>query len=237
MSKIKRFFLKLILAILGIAIVAGAVYTVKGYKLYKNALIEISLEDTVEELRSRQSYTKLDELPQIYLDAVVSVEDHRFYSHPGVDIIAIGRALWNDLKARAFIEGGSTITQQLAKNLYFSQEKKLERKVAEMFMAFEIEDEYEKDEILELYVNCIYYGSGYYNIRDAAMGYFHKEPSKLNDYESTLLAGLPNAPSAYSPDANTDLAEKRQKRVLESMVENNKLTKEEAEKILSSKYE
>ncbi len=92
------------------------------------------------------------------------------------------------------MEGGSTITQQLAKNLYFNQEKKLERKVAEVFMAFAIEDKYSKEEIMELYVNSIYFGNGYYSIYDAAMGYFQRTPGELTEDECTMLAGIPNAP-------------------------------------------
>ena len=97
-----------------------------------------------------EHFTPFDQLPELYIDAVVSVEDHRFWSHGGIDVIAIGRALWNDIRTMSFAEGGSTIPQQLAKNLFFSQEKKLERKFAEVFAAFELESAYSKEEILEL---------------------------------------------------------------------------------------
>ena len=112
----------------------------------------------------------------MYINAVISVEDHRFYKHPGIDIISIGRAVINDIKAMSFVEGGSTITQQLAKNIYFTQEKKIERKIAEVFMAFDIEKKYDKNEILELYVNTSYFGDGYYTVKEASRGYFAKEP-------------------------------------------------------------
>ena len=102
------------------------------------------------------------------------------------------------------MEGGSTITQQLAKNLYFSQEKEMTRKVAEMFMAFDLERHYSKEEILELYVNTIYFGNGYYSVAEASEGYFGKAPSEMTEYESTLLAGIPNAPSVYALTANPD---------------------------------
>ena len=121
---------------------------VKGYRMYKGALAQTSLADKVDSIRAREDYTTFEELPPIYVEAVLSVEDHRFYSHPGIDPIAIGRAAFNDLKAMAFVEGGSTVTQQLAKNLYFSQEKELTRKVAEVFMAFNLEKNYSKEEIL-----------------------------------------------------------------------------------------
>lgn len=104
------------------------------------------------------------------------------------------------------MEGGSTITQQLAKNLCFTQEKLLTRKVAEVFAAFALEREYSKEEILELYVNSIYFGNGYYSVREASIGYFQKEPSRMTPSECTMLAGIPNAPSAYALTASPELA-------------------------------
>ena len=111
----------------------------------------------------------------------------------------------------------------------FTQEKKMERKVAEVFMAFALERDYSKNEILELYVNTIYFGNGYYCIKDASEGYFGKEPEDLTDYESTLLAGVPNAPSKYSPTVNLELAEKRQEQVVERLVACGLFTKERAQ--------
>ena len=189
-------------------------FAISGYLMYSNALREMSLSDKVAEIRSRDTYTTLEELPEIYLRAVIAVEDHRFYRHKGIDIIAIGRALWTDIKAMSFVEGGSTITQQLAKNMYFTQDKDIRRKVAEMFMAFHIEKNFDKDDILELYVNTIYFGNGYYCVRDASLGYFGKLPKDMTDYESTLLAGIPNAPSIYALTNNPELANERQQQVL-----------------------
>ena len=197
---------------------------IRGYDMYKDAIAQVSLKDKVSEIRSKESYTVFSDLPETYTDAVLSVEDHRFYGHIGIDPIAITRAMVNDVKAGRFVEGGSTITQQLAKNLYFTQEKKMERKV----MAFALERDYSKNEILELYVNTIYFGNGYYCIKDASEGYFGKEPEDLTDYESTLLAGVPNAPSKYSPTVNLELAEKRQEQVVERLVACGLFTKERA---------
>ncbi|HHV96164.1 MAG TPA: glycosyl transferase [Clostridiaceae bacterium] len=208
--------------------------TISGYLMYCDALRGISLSDKVTEIRSRDNYTTLDELPEIYLRAVIAVEDHRFYRHKGIDIIAIGRALWTDIKAMSFVEGGSTITQQLAKNLYFTQDKDIRRKIAEMFMAFHIEKNYEKDDILELYVNTIYFGNGYYCVHDASLGYFGKLPKDMTDYESTLLAGIPNAPSIYALTNNPELAKERQRQVLNKMINHGLLTVEEAERIMRS---
>jgi len=106
--------------------------------MYKEALKNMPLEEKVESIKQKSNYTEIEEVPQVYINAVISVEDHRFYKHNGVDIIAIGRALVNDIKAMDFVEGGSTITQQLSKNIYFTQEKTITRKIAEMFMTFEI---------------------------------------------------------------------------------------------------
>ena len=159
MKKFKKILLVLILIILSIL----AIYISQGYKMYKNALDDKPLEEMVQGIRNQKSYTKISNIPDIYKDAVIAVEDHRYYDHKGIDIIAIGRALLNDIRARELIEGGSTITQQLAKNMYFTQDKTLTRKIVEAFMAKKIENNYNKEEILELYVNYIYYGSGYYD--------------------------------------------------------------------------
>ena len=203
-----------------------------GYNMYKGALEQMPLSKKVASIIEKENYSKIDEIPQIYKDAVISVEDHRFYKHNGVDIIAIGRAFVNDIKAMEFVEGGSTITQQLAKNIYFTQEKKITRKIAEVFMAFEIEKEYDKVQILELYLNTSYFGDGYYTVKEACKGYFNKELKEMTDYECILLAGIPNAPSVYAPTKNPELAIQRQKQVMNKMVEYEYLTQEEANKIL-----
>lgn len=225
-------FLKIVLLISLVIISIGLLAVGNGYNMYKEAIEEIPLDQKVEEIKSKENYVSLSELPQIYLNAVISVEDHRFYKHNGIDIIAIGRALINDIKAMSFVEGGSTITQQIAKNEYFTQEKKITRKIAEVFIAFEIEKNYNKDEILEIYINTLYFGDGYYNIKDAAKGYFEKDLDELTDGEWIMLAGIPNAPSVYAPNVNADLAKQRQKQVIEKMIKYEYLTKNEADKIL-----
>lgn len=227
-------FLKKVLLILLLVILSITVLLVgKGYEMYSKAIKAMPLEEKVKEIKSRENYTELSEVPQTYINAVISVEDHRFYKHSGIDIIAIGRAVVNNIKTMSFAEGGSTITQQIAKNEYFTQEKKITRKIAEVFMAFKIEKNYDKDEILELYINTIYFGNGYYNIKDAAMGYFGKLPKDMTDSECIMLAGIPNAPSVYAPTENPDLAKQRQKQVMLKMIKYGYLTEEEAEKILN----
>lgn len=221
------------LLVLLLAAACGAGYMAwQGYSLYAEALEEKPLEQRVAEQRAQPGYTALADLPGTYLKAVIAVEDHRFYEHGGIDLLAMGRALWNDLRTWSFAEGGSTITQQLAKNLCFSQEKSIVRKAAEVFAAWDLERRYSKDEILELYVNSIYFGSGCYNVGSASETYFGKEPKDMTDSECTMLAGIPNAPSVYDPTANPDLALQRQRQVVERMVAEEFLTDGQAAAIL-----
>ena len=226
---LKRLIFLLLLAI----ICAGAYFTAAGYVMYKKATQAISVVQKVKEVRTEDCYTTLDQIPDIYEDAVISVEDHRFYKHHGVDVIALGRALVKNIQTMEFSQGGSTITQQLAKNLFFTNEKKIERKAAELFVVYQLEKNYAKDVILELYINTVYYGDGYYCVKDAAEGYFNKEPAEMTDYESTMLAGIPNAPSVYAPTKNNDLAQKRQEHVLNRMVKCRTITEEQKQKILA----
>ncbi len=205
-----------VLVIALVAVIAMCALTVwRGYGMYREALADRPISQTVEELRATDTYTELDELPQTYLDAVVAVEDHRFYEHGGVDPIAICRAAFNDLRTLSLREGGSTITQQVAKNLFFTQDKHFERKVAEVFMAFDLEARYSKREILELYVNSSYFGSGYTGIGQAAPGYLGCDPSDMSDYECALMAGFPNAPELFAADPQA--ADSRARVVVQQM--------------------
>ena len=138
-----------------------------------------------------------------------------------------------DIKTLSFKEGGSTITEQLSKNMYFTQEKDLKRKVAEVFVTLDLEKNYTKNEILELYLNTSYFGNGYYTVSEASKGYFNKDAKDMTDSEATLLAGIPNAPSVYNPKENLKLAKERQKQVLDKMVQYKKITKEKEDEILS----
>ncbi len=230
-----RLLRRVLFLMITVCLIAGFTVILKGYERYREALEETGLEEQVEAVRQKDGYTEFEDLPQVYVNAVISVEDHRFFKHGGIDLIAISRAVVHDIRAGHFVEGGSTITQQLAKNLYFDQDKDILRKAAEVFMAFDIEKHYTKNEIFELYVNCIYYGDGYYSVGDASEGYFHKVPKDMTEYESTLLAGVPNAPSKYAPTKNPDLAEKRQRKVLLRMEACGYFSPEEAETIAEQK--
>ncbi len=233
MKGLCKLLLFLMFLLLVLFFIAAAYFGIKGYNMYRETAKETPVSELTESIRGMDEFTEYEELPEIYVEAVISVEDKRFWDHNGVDYLAIGRAVWNDLRTLSFAEGGSTITQQLMKNEYFTQEKKLERKVAEVFAAWDLEKECSKKEIFELYVNTIYFGSGYYGIHDAAEGYYGKEPSELTDYEAVMLAGLPNAPSAYSPDTNPELARQRMRQVLDRMVECEAISQEEADEIFA----
>lgn len=227
-----KFIRRLLLFILVIIIIIGSVLYLNGNKLYKEKLSEISLENKVSSVRENSNFIKLNSLPTYYKDAVVSVEDRRFYSHGTIDFIALARATFSNIKQKDFKEGGSTITQQTAKNLYLIKEKDVSnRKVAEFLIGRDLEKKYNKDEILELYVNTIYFGDGYYGIQEASKGYFGKDAKDLTLYEATMLAGVPNVPSLYAPTVNFHLTQSRQKKVVSSMVETGTLSQEEADKL------
>lgn len=217
-----------IILVLFVAVTATTICGVIGYVGYKNATADRPVTQAIGEVQAQANYTPLENIPVIYKNAVIAIEDHRFYDHGGFDVIATARALLHNALADEVREGGSTITQQLAKNLYFDNSPSFTRKPAELFVARAIEKEYSKDQILAAYINCIYYGDGYYNIYDASMGYFGVIPAYLSDDQATLLAGVPNAPSLYAPTVNLTLARERQQQVLRAMIDNDMLTREEA---------
>lgn len=227
----KKIIKRALLALIILVFIFGSVIIALGYRMYRGALEKMTLEAAAETIRSKESFTEIGDLPKTYLDAIIAVEDHRFYEHCGFDVLATARAAWNDLTSLSLAEGGSTITQQLAKNLYFTQEKSFIRKIAELFMALDIERNYNKEEILELYVNCIYFGSGYYSVKEACKGYFDTSPDLMTDYQCVMLAGIPNAPSAYSLDIDPNLAYQRMKQVLRQMVKYGYITEDSEEEI------
>ena len=229
----KKIILRLIIIALLCLIAVAIVFLGAGYSMYSKAIKAESMDDKIADIRSNVNYTKIDDVSKMYKNAVVAVEDHRFYSHCGIDVWAIMRAMARNVKYKELLEGGSTITQQLAKNTYFTQSKELTRKVAEGFMAISYEKKLEKDEILELYINTSYFGNGYYDIKEASLGYFGKLPNEINDYEATMLAGVPNAPSVYAPTVNFKLASERQMQVLNKMVEYGYITDDKKNEILS----
>lgn len=159
------------------------------------------------------------EVPKALIDAILATEDRRFYKHFGIDMIGLSRAMFANLKARKFVQGGSTITQQVAKNLFLSREKTIKRKVQELLFAFWLENKFTKNQILTLYINRVYFGKGAYGVEAAAQRYFKKSARDLNIYQSALLAGMLKAPSTYNPIHNPEKALKRTRQVLLNMVD------------------
>lgn len=184
----------------------------------------------LDALKKEESYVPLTQLPDYVPQAFVSIEDHRFNHHIGIDPISLSRSLLVDLKIQSFAQGGSTITMQLVKNQFLTQDKSLGRKAKEMLMALQIERDYTKDEILEMYLNTIYFGHGTYGLTEAAQLYFDKNltaEDSLTLKEAAILASLPKAPEVYSPLKNPDLNRDRQAIVLEKMEEFGHITEEE----------
>lgn len=223
---------KLILWIISSIIIISVAVGIYGYQYYAETMKKESIESKIQEIRQDYTYVKKEDLPQDYLNAIVAVEDRRFFSHGAIDPIGIARAILINIKNKSFQEGGSTTTQQVAKNLYYIRETNVvKRKVAEMFTAIEIEKKYSKEEILEIYANTIYFGNGYYGIKEACNGYLKKEPKDMNLAESTMMAGIPNAPSVYAPTANKEYCKSRQRKVLASMVDAGYISKEVADSV------
>ncbi len=227
---------KLLVLVIILGLLYGA-YTIiiPGYNLYIETLNNDPLDKKIEALREKPHYTKYSDIPKMYFNALIATEDRRYYVHNGLDLIGSGRAVYVNMKGRKLKEGGSTISQQLAKNLYFPLDYTVKRKVAEILMALKIERDYSKEEVLEIYVNCIYYGSGYTGIYEASKGYFNKKPKDLDLNECTILVGVPNAPSKYSPKVNMDLCLQRQAKVLREMVKSGYITEEERLQISKKK--
>ncbi len=193
-------------------------------KLYVMAHFKESVESRLQ----RMNFVPADKIPSLLKKAVVATEDRRFYEHGAVDVIGVGRALFTNYIAGRTVEGGSTISQQVVKNLFLSQERTMTRKAEELALAIQLERNYTKDEILELYLNTIYFGHGTYGIKEASQTYFGKSVRDLTLAECAMLAGLPQAPSAYDPISHPQEGKKRMVTVLALMAEQGVVTAQEA---------
>lgn len=201
MKRLLRFAgVMVILLVLTCAVVIGH-YAVTGYRMYQDAVFVQSIEEKTGEIRNAEDYITVDRISETFLDELIYREDRNFYQHSGIDLLAVMRAAWHDLQAGRYVEGGSTITQQLAKNLYFSGDKQLERKVAELFVAFDLERMFTKEEILELYCNVVYFGEGCYGIEEAAQHYYGVPASELDESQSQALVYTLKCPGYYNPNA------------------------------------
>ena len=185
-------------------------YTTHIYDIKGNEIAVVHAEEDREP-------TTIDKVPNHLKNAFLAVEDARFYQHIGIDVRGIMRALWENIRHQSVMEGGSTITQQLARNYYLTQEQSYHRKIQEMFLALKIEHRHTKDEILELYLNQIYFGRGAYGVQAASKAYFGKNVEDLDLNECAMLAGIPKSPNYYSPMDNMEAAQERKAVVLNQM--------------------
>ena len=174
-------------------------YGYLGYQIYQDKIQEQFLSERVNQLKSKEDYVTLDQISPIYKEAVLESEDRRFYQHGPVDYYGLARAMLTNLTTFSFKEGGLTITQQISKNLCLSFEKDLSRKFAEVFIARDLEKMYNKDEILEMYLNITYLGEGNYGIQAASQYYYHIDAIDLNKQQSDILVKTLKRPSIYNP--------------------------------------
>src|SRR2546425_12600260 len=202
---------------------------IQGTKIYDDN------DEPMTELHvERRILVPLAQIPQSLRDAILATEDRRFYSHWGIDPIGVARAVIQNYRRGRLVEGGSTITQQLTKVLFLTPDKSLERKLKEAVLALELERRYPKDRILEMSLNQVYFGQGAYGVEAAARTYFGKPVSDLELSEAALLAGLPRAPSAYSPFDHPAAAKRRRDVVLNRMVDAGFLRPEAAKRIAAA---
>lgn len=190
----------------------------------------LNLEEIVDPIREGRNWVPLDEMAEQMPIALIAIEDHKFYEHGPVAMESIARAALANIIAGEITQGGSTITQQLVKNICLTSEQSLERKISEAGLSIAMEKTYTKDEILELYLNTVYLGAGADGIKQASSVYFNKTPDELNLAECAVLAALPYAPSALNPLENPESCRKRQLLVLDTMVKRGFITEAEATK-------
>ncbi len=253
MNYVKKFnnYLKkqrknIFIAILGVlfflvALTTITYFSVKGRVTSYTASEPIIIYDKDQNIIDYLSKQKgenaaIEEIPIHLQKAFISVEDRRFYSHYGVDIWRLGKAVLVNLSKGRISQGGSTISQQLAKNAFLSNERTFSRKFKEVIITFEIERIYSKDEILEKYLNEIYFGSGSYGVREAARDIFNKDISKVNLAESAMLAGIPNRPNMYNPRKNLEAAMKRTHLILKLMLNQNYISQDEYDAAIKHKF-
>ncbi len=224
--------------IIGILFVATRdLPTFDSFQDYQPSLVSRVYADNGEILGQfyieRRLYTPLDQIPQALTQAVIATEDTRFFEHPGFDIIGIARAAWTNLKRGGKVQGASTITQQLARALFLTPDRRYQRKIKELLLAIKMEWVLSKEQILEMYLNQIYFGHGSYGVAAATLTYFDKSVTELSLPEAAFLAGLPKAPNTYSPYRNPERAKFRKELVLNRMVAAGFLSKEEVQEAMA----
>lgn len=187
-------------------------------------------KESLESRVHREKFVPYDKIPDLLKKGIIATEDRRYYDHGAVDIIGVARAFITNSMAGETLEGGSTIAQQTVKNIFLSNDRTMTRKLEELALAVQLERNYSKEEILELYLNTIYFGHGAYGVGEASRVYFGKEPKDLDLSQCAMLAGLPQAPSAYDPISHPQEGAKRMTTVLALMAQEGYITPEEAAK-------
>lgn len=187
-------------------------------------------KESLESRVHREKFVPYDKIPDLLKKGIIATEDRRYYDHGAVDIIGVARAFITNSMAGETLEGGSTIAQQTVKNIFLSNDRTMTRKLEELALAVQLERNYSKEEILELYLNTIYFGHGAYGVGEASRVYFGKEPKALDLSQCAMLAGLPQAPSAYDPISHPQEGAKRMTTVLALMAQEGYITPEEAAK-------
>jgi len=230
MTKILKRICRLLLLILLVILLT---LLGQGYFRYRREIERKPMNQAVEEYTAREEYAEFDQIDEDFVHAVISVEDKRFFERKGYDFIALFRALYHNLAAGKMVEGGSTISEQIAKNLYLDGVVDgLEDKMAEIFLMMDLEKNYSKEELFALYANMNYYGDGNWGIRDAAKSYYSLDCNDLSLGKAAILAGIPNAPAIYQLSDGYDLAKKRQEWVLQTMLNNGYIDEIEMEEAL-----
>ena len=204
--------------------IAGEIVPQASSQIYDSAGNEIANIHAAE----NRMPVKIEQIPTALQRAFIAIEDNRFYEHNGIDPRGLARAVYSNISKHEIAEGGSTITQQLAKNAYLTQERTIKRKIQEVFLALQLEKQYTKQEILEFYLNQIYFGRGAYGVQAAAKTYFNKNVEDLNLSECALLAGIPKSPNYYSPFNDMQAAIERRNLVLDQMVKYHYITRDAA---------
>ncbi|PCN42840.1 penicillin-binding protein [Brevibacillus laterosporus] len=238
-TRVPKWLVILLIAALFFQIIAYSIVTIAGSYLIDQQILSKTVGSS---LGGKGTYVATDEMPAYLKDSFIAIEDHRYYYHKGIDYIAFGRALWINTMSESKRQGGSTISMQLARNLFLTNEKTYTRKIKEALIAMNLERQYSKDEILEMYLNNIYFGHGKYGIEAAAQYYFGKtvrlhDPKlkTINESEAAMLAALPKAPENYSPIKYPDKAMTRQHVVLSRMKKLGYITEEQEQNFLKQK--
>lgn len=236
MKKTIKIIRNVIIAVVLIVVIFFTTLIFHGYIEYRSFSSSAKITDLVVQVQSKNTYVSYEDLPKTLVRATVSIEDRRYFEHDGVDYKGLTRAVLSQFDTSFLRSGGSTITQQLAKNLYGEYNSSFNWKTAEFFFARELEQKYSKKQIFDLYVNVINYGNGYTGIYEASYGYFGVAPEDLTDAQCTILAGIPQSPSSYelTGDVNIQQAKNRQKFVLEAMVKSHYINQMEADRIYNT---